>query len=758
MRSLMLVVAGGLIATSVTGADTDTSIIPDSTWQSHEYVPNALLMRFREGASEAQRDALLAEVGGSITEEFWLVPGLARVDTRDSVPAALATLGHRSDVLHYVEPVFVVRSFETIPNDPYYSQLYGMPQVRAHLAWDDHVGDQDFVVAIIDTGLDYNHEDIQANAWTNPGEIAGNGQDDDGNGYVDDVHGYDFVNGDSDPYDDNSHGTHCGGTIAGKGNNGIGVTGVSWHAQLVGVKFLSGGGSGSTDGAIQSVQYCAANAFKVSNNSWGGGGYTQGLFDAIQAAGDNHGHVFVAAAGNGGSYGASYPAAYTCTNIIAVAASDSNENPASFTQYHPVEVDIAAPGVDVISSVPGNGYSSYSGTSMATPHVCGGVALVYSLMGDSSAEEVRDIILSTARPVGVWDGMCASGGILDVDAALDATFLGPKFELLSSVPMELDPNTQLAVQATLDPREDVIVPGSVQVNYRNSLGGWSSMAMDSDGVGGFTATVPGYACDQSSGFYLSCQGETSGLVTIPAAGATSPFAYIIGQIEVAYSDNGQSNGDWTVETSAADGGWNRGVPINCDRGDPPSDFDGSGACWLTDNSSSDGCNSDVDEGATLLTSGVIDISSVPDGQLSYARWFHNSYGAAPNTDTFVVQIRADGGSWSVLEEVGPSGSDVNGGWVVAEWDLADVASGASTIQLRFTASDIGADTQSVVEAGVDAVTVTARICDDEPFCPGDLNGDMVVDVNDVLTAVGGWGTKYNVEDLLTVLAQFGDSC
>ena len=760
MNALMQLAIGTMTAaaTTLAAANSTDAMIPDEHALSHEHIPNALFVRFKSEASAEVQDDLLAVVGGSIRESFWLVPGLVSIDTSLPVDEALQILARRSDAINYVEPIYIVHSFETIPNDPQYGALYGMPQIRANLAWDEHTGDQDFVIAIIDTGLDYNHQDITGNAWTNPGEIQGNGQDDDGNGYVDDIHGYDFSNNDSDPYDDNSHGTHCGGTIGGQGNNGVGVVGVNWNCRLVGVKFLSGGGSGSTEGAIAAVQYCAANQFKVSNNSWGGGGFSQSLYDGIQNAGDQFGHVFVAAAGNSGSNGASYPAAYDCTNIISVAASDSNENRASFSQYHISEVDLAAPGVDVVSTVPGNGYDSYSGTSMATPHVAGGVGLVYSVMGDSSAEEIIDLILSTVRPVSAWNGLTATGGILDVNAALEGSFLGPRFELTSTVPAELDPNTTLDVTATLDPREDVITPGSVQLYYRNTLGGWSSTEMAMGGLGTYSATVPAYDCDQASGFFLSCQGETAGTVTLPSGGSSNPYMYTIGNNIVAYDDKGETNGKWTVTSDAADGGWNRGIPINCNRGDPTADYDGSGSCWLTDNSSADGCNSDVDEGSTTLTSGEISVSNVPSGTLSYARWFHNSYGGSPYTDSFEVELSVDGGGWTGLESVGPTGSEVDGGWINVSWELSDIAPGAGTIRLRFTASDIGGDTQSVVEAGVDAILITAHECDDNPVCPGDLNGDSVVDVSDILIAIDGFGTDYQVEDILDVLAHFGSAC
>jgi len=766
MSRLSFFLAGGLLATATAVASLNTavladpsdSIIPDANALTHEHVPNAVFLRFHEATPQVAREDVLGEIRGTVTETYWLVPGLVRVDTDMSVADALATLGERGDALQYVEPIYIVHTLETTPNDPMYNQLYGMEQIRAPLAWDEHTGDQDFTIAIIDTGFNYNHQDLTANAWSNPGEIAGNGQDDDGNGYVDDIHGYDFINNDNDPNDDNGHGSHCGGTIGGVGNNGIGVAGVNWHCRLAGVKFLSAGGSGSLDDAVSAMQYVAATGLKVSNNSWGGGGFSQAMFDAIQNAGDDYGHIFCAAAGNGGSYGASYPGAYTCSNIICVGASDSNENMASFTQYHPVEVDIAAPGVDVVSTVLGNGYDSYSGTSMATPHVAGGTALIYSVMGDSTSAEIKDIILSTARPVSAWQGNCVTGGILNVADALDATFLGPKFELVSTVPDEMDPNTPLQVMATLDPREDVVIPGSVTLHHRNAMSGWSTVTMDGDGTGAWSASVPGYGCDDSSGFYLTCQGQAAGEVALPSGGASNAFSWTIGHVVVAYEDNGQSNGAWAVSTDATDGGWNRGVPVNCDRGDPPADYDGSGACWLTDNSSSDSCNSDVDSGSTQLTSGVIDLSAVQSPQLSYARWFNNSYGAAPYTDTFDVQISADGGAWQMLESVGPNGADVDGGWVQANWDLESIVPNASTIQLRFTASDIGADTQSVVEAGVDAISVSARECDDQPMCPGDVNGDMLVDVEDLLAAIAGYGDDYSVEDILEILANFGATC
>ena len=451
-----LTIVAGLLASPLD----DDGIRIDPALFDHEHVPGLLFVQFEETLDPMARAAILAEVQGSIRQSFWLVPGLVSIETQLPLPQVAERIAASGKAVRYVEPVYVVHALDTVPNDPYWDQLYGMEQIHAPVAWDDHTGDATFVIAVIDSGLDYEHQDITGNLWTNTGEVPGNGLDDDGNGYIDDIHGWDFYNNDADPMDDNSHGTHCAGTVGGAGNNDIGVAGVNWHCQLAGVKFLGGSGSGSIEGAIGAVQYCIANGFKVSNNSWGAGGDTgQALYDAIQNAGNQFGHVFCAAAGNGGSYGAIYPGAYDCTNIICVGATDSSEGMAGFSQYHPEEVDLAAPGVDVLSTVPGNGYSAYSGTSMATPHVAGGVGLVASLIPNASAELIKEIILSSARPIPAWNGYSVTGGVLDVGAAVDGTFLAPLFTLQSEIPVEINPDVSFEVTATLDPRDDVIVTG-----------------------------------------------------------------------------------------------------------------------------------------------------------------------------------------------------------------------------------------------------------------------------------------------------------
>ena len=567
--------------------------------------------------------------------------------------------------------------------------------------------------------------------------------------------------------DSNGHGTHCGGTVGGVGNNNIGVAGVNWSCSLAGVQFLSSGGSGATADAVAAVQYCIVMGFKVSNNSWGGGGFTQSLYDAIANAGTQADHIFCAAAGNSGSSGASYPAAYDLPNIISVAATECNDNLAGFSQYHPTEVDLAAPGVDILSSTPGNNYSYYSGTSMATPHVAGAVGLVYSVLGDATPAEIKALILDHVRPVSGLNGDCLTGGVLDVAASMANTFLGPKIELLTEVPESQDPYLETTYRISVDPRQDTLLLGSVKMSYRMSESdSFQTVAMSQDGLNAWKANLPGANCDESPEFYFQVEGQTSGLTTNPSAGSSAPYGFFIGEAVISFSDDFNTDKGWTVTNDAADGQWERGNPINCGRGDPGTDFDGSGLCYLTDNSSADGCNSDVDDGTTILTSPTFDASGSDDTLVSYARWHSNDYGAAPGTDPMVVEISNDAGlTWSDLETVGPTGEGTNGGWAYMTFRVADYIQGTAQMRLRFIVSDVGADTQSVVESGVDGFSVEYIECEPETPCDGDVNGDSTVNVEDILIAIaqfGGTGEgdvnddgTVNTDDLLVIIASWG---
>lgn len=330
-----------------------------------------------------------------------------------------------SPAVAYAEPDYEMAAFVAAPDDPYYGSsgtwgqgygdLWGVSKIDSLGAWQVNTGSPGTVVAVVDTGLDFTHPDIQGNIWQNPGEtgVDGNGQDkqsngvdDDANGYVDDWRGWDFYSNDNNPTDDHGHGTHVAGTIAATTNNGIGVAGVSWQAQVMPLKFLGATGSGYTSGAVLAIRYAADNGAHISNNSWGGGGWSQTLADAFEYAHDD-GMTHLAAAGNSGADSSNYqPAAFP--TVITVAATQYNDTRAYFSNYG-AKIDVAAPGVDTLSlrasgtsmgTAVGSLYTRASGTSMATPHVAGLAALIISEHPDWSNEQVRQVIRSSADDVG----------------------------------------------------------------------------------------------------------------------------------------------------------------------------------------------------------------------------------------------------------------------------------------------------------------------------------------------------------------------
>ncbi len=387
-----------------------------------EFTPGHLLVRFQGLTSEALKEAARVDIGAKLQRRYDLVSDLELL----TLPAGLSVAEavdrvSRLPQVFYAQPDYIYHT-TVIPNDPRWGDLWGMTNIKAPTAWDTFTGNASLVVADIDTGIDYNHPDLAANVWTNPGEIAGNGIDDDLNGYIDDIHGWDFAYDDNDPFDGNGHGSHTAGTIGATGNNGVGVVGVNWNVKIMALKFLNDSGSGTTADAISSVQYATMMKVKISNNSWGGGSYDQALYDAINAA-KSVGHLFIAAAGNSGintDRRPHYPSSYNLDNIISVAAIDSSDAKASFSNYGATTVDLGAPGVSILSTTPGNNYEYYSGTSMAAPHVSGVAALLYGMHPDWTYQSVRDAILKNVRSVSSMQGKTVTGGVLDAAAALGA--------------------------------------------------------------------------------------------------------------------------------------------------------------------------------------------------------------------------------------------------------------------------------------------------------------------------------------------------
>jgi subtilisin family serine protease len=408
-------------------------------------VPGEILVQFKANATERSVDDVLGKINAEPLETIQTAEFrsdgrgeliLARFQPELTMSNAIRALKENPNV-EFAEPNWIY-THQAVSNDTYYTNgsLWGMygdgttPRndfgSQAGEAWAaGHTGLDSVYVGVIDEGIQYTHPDLDANVWTNPFDPV-NGADDDGNGYIDDKNGWDFDGNNNTIYDGGTrgslddHGTHVTGTI-GAEQNGAGVVGVNWNVTYISGKFLGRRG-GTSANAIKAVDYFTNLKTQhglnivATNNSWGGGGYSQALKDAITRA-NTANILFIAAAGNSGTDNdttASYPANYDVPNVISVAAITNTGALASFSQYGATTVDIGAPGAGVWSTTAFNTYSSYSGTSMATPHVTGGAALYASTHPGATAAEIKAAILNSAVPTASLAGKCVTGGRLNV--------------------------------------------------------------------------------------------------------------------------------------------------------------------------------------------------------------------------------------------------------------------------------------------------------------------------------------------------------
>ncbi len=406
---------------------------PSTIAQGNQY---DWIVQFRSGAvagmsSPASTFSLLAGSGSELQVLRGLgLVGEVLVRSEGASTATVASfLAHDGNVAEY-ELDSAHQFTSAVPNDPMFPQLWGLnntgqsggqphADINATDAWNISTGSRNVVVAVLDTGVDYTDSDLAPNIWTNPLDMAANGWN--GDGFAGDVHGYDFYDNNGNPMDTNGHGTHVAGIIGADGDNGLGVTGVDWSVSIMALKFLGPSGAGYTSDAIRAINYATMMRsrygvnVRVINASWGGTIASAALENAIQAAG-NAGILFVAAAGNSSQTSdvdPQYPAAYQLPNMLSVAATDSNDNLAWFSNYGPNSVNLAAPGVGIVSTVPGNRYASLSGTSMATPYVSGVAALAWSVDPDATVAQVRNAILEGVDPLASLQGKVTSGGRLD---------------------------------------------------------------------------------------------------------------------------------------------------------------------------------------------------------------------------------------------------------------------------------------------------------------------------------------------------------
>jgi thermitase len=418
-----------------------------------------VLVRFKPGVSLDRIRSIAAANNDILTDEVESVGGLTSIDDLDNADAeaVAAQYAAMSDVVAYAEPNFQIsiNSPELFdlhghlfnptqavgkPSDPLFDQQWALQntgqesgKVGADLdalhAWETTTGSEKVVVAVLDTGVDYNHEDLRGNMWTRPANVPA--YTDDELGHFDDEHGFDAslldqpVGGHgpfdgqmlSDPMDDNGHGTHCAGIIGAEGDNGLGVVGINWKVKIMPLKFLGRGGFGSTNEAIAAINYAidrkkAGVNVRIISASWGSRSRSKALEDTIRAAGDA-GILFVAAAGNDGSDNdkrGHYPSNYDLPNVLSVAALDRNDVLASFSNFGPKTVHVAAPGKDILSTWLNNGYREASGTSMATPYVSGVAALIVANEQNISVRELRDRVLKSGDKLDALTGRTVSGG------------------------------------------------------------------------------------------------------------------------------------------------------------------------------------------------------------------------------------------------------------------------------------------------------------------------------------------------------------
>ena len=438
--------------------------VPTASAIAPQWFKNATLPAITPAVANLQRSQWIVELKPAQTAmlrtvddaaKFLKVPG-TRIDVIMGLgeqgvflvrgfgnPAAIKNTIERLPSVANISTNNVVRATEW-SNDPESSKLWGLnnqgqvingvagtpdadidlPEALAHATIQTQV-----VVGIVDTGIDYNHPDLRDNMWKNPGEIAGNNRDDDGNGFIDDVYGFNFVNNTGNPMDDDEHGTHVAGTIAASLNNSQGVAGIaSGAAKLMAIKFLDANGSGTYANAIRALNYATMMSsrgvnLKVLNNSWGGYGTVPALEDAVNAT-NAAGMLFVASAGNesndnDGEFKA-IPASYAASNIISVAATNNLDELASFSNFGVATVDLAAPGVGILSTTPGNRYQLFNGTSMAAPHVAGALALAWACHPDKTSTEIQDALFGSVDALDSLDGSVATGGRLNVNNLLTA--------------------------------------------------------------------------------------------------------------------------------------------------------------------------------------------------------------------------------------------------------------------------------------------------------------------------------------------------
>ena len=642
--------------------------------------------------------------------------------------------------VEYAEPMYIRELYDTqfTPNDPYFSQSWHHPVVQTPEAWDIQTGSEDIIVAIVDTGVDTDHPDLYDNLWTNPNEIPNNGIDDDLNGHIDDIYGWDFTQNDNDvnhqwnwhPNGAEDHGSHCAGIAAGVTNNELGIAGASHNSKIMTCKIFP---YTSDAAAANAILYAANNGAQIISNSWGGGGSSNTIQDAILHARNVRDAVVLFAAGNDGSSSPHYPGANE--GVLCVGATNSSDGRAGFSNYG-TWVDMCSPGTGIWSCVDrdnpshNNWYAAWDGTSMATPLAAGIAALVRSQFPNMSAEDVESRLM---------DG--DDVGSLQMGMRVNA------LKALTAFNISHTPQGNI-----LDPSEDIIISAEIFADlgatmtttlyYSNSGSNMTSLNMAEDSPGVFSATIPAQAGGSIIEYYIQAQDGEGNLVFHPLTAPEVPHFFTTGGVGFFTThvfDDAEIESGWTLGLASDDataGQWVREDPIGTlDDGEPvqpEDDHSQTGQlCFVTGNAEFTGDNSgaaDIDGGATTLLSPVYNIPPGSQPILSYWRWYSNDLGQNPGSDIWQVEVSSNGGDWMILEQTNESDNS----WSEKQFLLTNLFDVPGSIQIRFTAEDAGSG--SLVEAAVDDLRIFYP--GELAFIPGDVNLDGQINVQDLVLLVG----------------------
>lgn len=409
-----------------------------------------VLVKFKNGTTREMLALLSARLNDRIEDHIENAPGWTAIDDLDDATAADLVAQYRAlPEVEYAEENFEISIPDSVdetedqysvrvmirPRDPQFGEQWALlnegqrggkqgADIDATAAWSVTTGSEDVVVAVLDSGVDYTHEDLAPNMWTRPASLAP--YQDRELGVIDDVNGFNALDNASDPMDDNGHGTHCAGIIGAEGENDLGIAGVNWNVRIMPLKFMNSGGFGTTKDAIEAINYVierkkAGVNVRIISASWGSTQKSRALEEVIRKAYEND-ILFVAAAGNSSvdnDRSPHYPSSYNVPNVVSVAALDRHDHLASFSNYGVKSVAVAAPGVDILSTWLGNSYEEKSGTSMATPVVSGVAALIVAQHPRISVDDLRKKISAASDPIVALKGKVGSGGRINATKALE---------------------------------------------------------------------------------------------------------------------------------------------------------------------------------------------------------------------------------------------------------------------------------------------------------------------------------------------------